>query len=389
VRAPTTLSTLVPPERRRILPRVLAYLRPYRVRGVAALLCVIAQSLLAVVPFLAVRSVANHLTHPHASFGPVLMVVALAFAATVLSGLFGVAETYLTLSLSERVVADLRRSLFNHLVGQSVSYFTRSRAGEVMSRILNDVSAVDNIIGTTLLSLLNSALTIVVSIGLMVFLDWRLTLLTLAIAPFVAIGLRIGGRSIYRARGLVQSELSEITVYLRETLDLSGVMLIKSFGREERERKRFSELNDSLREREIEAGMATRWIAMGLRLLQIIGPTLLLLAGGYLVAAHELSIGSLLAFSMVAIRFAGAIQESATGLLAVIGSLAPWERIFQALDEPYDVRERPNARTISHPRGSIAIDHVSFRYPGQGRAALSNVSAAIEPGQLAALVGPS
>jgi ATP-binding cassette, subfamily B, bacterial len=358
-------------------------------RGVVALLCVIAQSLLAVVPFLAVRSVANHLTHPHTSFGPVLTVVGLAFAASVLGGLLGVAETYLTLSLSERVVADLRKSLFNHLVGQSVSYFTRSRAGEVMSRILNDVSAVDNIIGTTLLSLLNSALTIVVSIGLMVFLDWRLTLLTLAIAPFVALGLRFGGRSIYRARGLVQSELSEITVYLRETLDLSGVMLIKSFGREERERKRFAELNESLREREIEAGMATRWIAMGLRLLQIVGPTMLLLAGGYLVAEHELSIGSLLAFSMVAIRFAGAIQESATGLLAVIGSLAPWERIFQALDEPYDVREPPNARVIPSPRGSIAIDKVSFRYPGQRRAALSNISAAIEPGQLAALVGPS
>jgi ATP-binding cassette, subfamily B, bacterial len=374
---------------RRLLARVLGYLRPYSLRGALALVCVLAQVLLNVVPILAIRSVTNHLTHPHASFGPVLAIVGLAFAATVLSGLLGVAETYLTLSLSERVVADLREQLFDRLVGQSVAYFTRNRAGDVMSRILNDVEGVDDIIGTTLLSLLRSAFTCAASIGVMLFLDWQLTLLTLAIAPFVALGLRVGGRSIYRARGRVQGELSELTAYLRETLDLSGVMLMKSFGREQRERGRFAELNRSLRDREVEAGMATRWITMALSTLQVIGPTLLLLAGGYLVAEHDLSLGSLLAFSVVAIRFAGAVQESASGALAVIGSLAPWQRIFDALDEPVDVSERAGARALADPRGAIALERVSFTYPGQGRPALREVSAEIQPGQLAALVGPS
>jgi len=389
MRVPGASRLRISPERRRALPRALGYLRPYRARGALALSCVLAQSLLGAVPFLAVRAITNHLTHPHASFTPVLEITVAAFAAMVLSGLLGVAETYLTVSLSESVVADLRGQLFDHLVGQSVAYFTRSRAGHVMSRIVNDVAGVDDVIGSTSLSLLNSALTVAVSLGLMVWLNWQLTVLTLLIAPVVALGLRLGGRSIYRARDRVQGELAELTAYLRETLELSGVMLLKSFGREQRERARFAELNRSLRDSEIEAGMATRWITMALRLAQIIGPTLLLLAGGYLVSRHELSLGSLLAFSMVAIRFAGAIQESATGTLEVIGSLAPWQRIFDTLDEPYEVSERAGARTIPQPRGSVAIEQVTFRYPGQGRAALSGVSAAVEPGQLAALVGPS
>jgi ATP-binding cassette, subfamily B, bacterial len=383
VRAPLTT------EQRRLIARVLGYARPYRRQGVLALLCVIAQSVLGVVPILAIRSVTNHLTHPHGSFGTTAAIVGLAFAATVVSGLFGVAETYLTLSLSERVVADLRGQLFDHLVGQSIGYFTRNRAGALVSRILNDVGDVDNIIGTTLLSLLNSSLTGVASLAVMVFLDWRLTLLTLLIAPFVALGLRLGGRSIYQARGRVQQGLSDVTAYLSEALDLSGVMLMKSFGREQRERGRFAELNHALRDREIEAGMATRWITMALRLLQTVGPAILLLAGGYLVAERELSLGSLLAFSVVAIRFVGALQESANGALAVVGSLAAWRRIFEVLDEPAEVREVAHAHPLTAPRGAVNIDRVSFAYPGQAIPALRDVSAEIAPGQLTALVGPS
>jgi ATP-binding cassette subfamily B protein len=128
---------------------------------------------------------------------------------------------------------------------------------------------------------------------------------------------------------------------------------------------------------------------MALGMLQSIGPTLLLLAGGYLIAHGELSIGSLLAFSVVGIRFAGSVQEAATAALAVIGSLAPWQRIFQTLNEPVEVRERPGAHALESVRGTIAIDGVSFTYPGQDHAALREVSVAIEPGELAALVGPS
>jgi ATP-binding cassette, subfamily B, bacterial len=375
--------------RRQIFGRVLGYLGPYRGRGGLALLVVLAHSLLSIVPILAIRAIANHLTHPHASFGPVLLIVGLAFGATVLSGLLGVAETYLTVSLSERVVADLRSGLFDHLVGQSVAYFTRNRAGDVMSRILNDVEAVDNILGTTLLSLVSSALTSAVSIAVMVYLSWQLTLLTLVIAPFVALGLSRGGRSIYDARERVQGELSELTAYLRERLDLSAMMLTKSFGRERRERARFAELNRSLRDREVEAGMATQWITMALRTLQVIGPAVMLLAGGYLVSEGELSLGSLLAFSIVAIRFAGTAQEAASGALQVAGSLAPWRRIFETLDEPFDVQERVDARALADVRGAIELDGVSFAYAGQERPALCEVSARIEPGQLAALVGPS
>ena len=376
--------------RRQIVGRVLGYLGPYRGRGGLALLVVLAQSLLSIVPILAIRAITNHLTHPHASFGPVLLIVALAFGATVLSGLLGVAETYLTVSLSERVVADLRSGLFDHLVGQSVAYFTRNRAGDVMSRILNDVEAVDNILGTTLLEPR-------VERAHLGRVDRRDGLPELAADAFDARDRAVrrtraaaaaGVRYTTRASACRESS-RELTAYLRERLDLSAMMLTKSFGRERRERARFAELNRSLRDREIEAGMATQWITMALRTLQVIGPAVMLLAGGYLVSEGELSLGSLLAFSIVAIRFAGTAQEAAGGALHVAGSLAPWRRIFETLDEPFDVQERADARALAGVRGAIELDGVSFAYAGQERPALREVSARIEPGQLAALVGPS
>jgi ATP-binding cassette subfamily B protein len=115
----------------------------------------------------------------------------------------------------------------------------------------------------------------------------------------------------------------------------------------------------------------------------------MLLAGGYLVSEGELSLGSLLAFSIVAIRFAGTAQEAAGGALQVAGSLSPWRRIFETLDEPFDVQERAGARALAGVRGAIELDGVRFAYAGQERPALRDVSARIEPGQLAALVGPS
>jgi ATP-binding cassette, subfamily B, bacterial len=383
------LALLISAERRGLLPRILAYLRPHRKRAALALTCVLLQSLLGVIPILAIRAIVDHLTEPHSSFTPVLAIVALAILATIAIALLGVVETYLTLRLSEQVVFELRTQLFDHLVGQSLAYFTESRAGDVMSRVLNDVGGVDNILGTTLLGLLTSSLTGIVSLGVMLYLDWPLTLLTLALAPFIAIGLRLGGRSIYRARGRVQGQFSELTAYLHETLGLSGVMLMKSFGREAYERERFLALNSSLREQEIEAGMSTRWFTMALRLLQTAAPTVLVLAGGYLVVHHDLSLGSLLAFSVVAMRFASAAQESANGLLTVMGSLALWQRIFETLDEPHELRERADARPLPAARGAIGLEAVTFSYPNQARPALRELSAEIEPGQLAALVGPS
>jgi ATP-binding cassette subfamily B protein len=383
-------SQRLPPEQwRPVIRRVLVYLRPHRKRGAAAVVCVVFSSVLALVPALAIRSIVDHLTRPHTSFGPVLGVIALALLATLLAGLLGVAQAYLTLRVSEQVVARVRGELFDHLIAQSVGYFTRHRAGEAVSRILNDAGGIDNMMGPTMIALASSTFSGVAALALMFYLDWRLALLSLALAPLVALCLRRSGRAIFRARRRVQDQFSEVTAYLHETLGISGIHLIKSFAREPRERARFSELNRTLRDLLIGAGMATQWFGVAMRLLQLAGPASLLLAGGYLVAHHELTLGGLLAFSVVGVTFAGAVQTTANGLLTIVGSLALWQRIFTVLDHEPELRESPHAHVLPAARGAIQLESVVFSYPGQTRPALSDISLDIRPGELAALVGPS
>ena len=374
---------------RALLQRVLAYLRPHRGRALLVALCVMVQSFLGLAPALALRSIVNHLTHPHGSLGPVVLAVCIAVGATLLAALIGIVQTYLMLSVTEGIVFDLRSQLFEHLVGQSVGYFTRSRSGDVMSRILNDVGGIDSTINVVLVGFVSSTFAVISSFALMLYLAWQLTLVTLVLAPLVAVALRLGGRAIYRARGQVQKQFGELTSYLQETLGLSGVMLVKSFGRERYERERFTGLNRKLRDLEVAAGMSTRWFTLALSLLQIAGPALLLLLGSYLVLHHELSLGSLLAFSVVAVRFGAGVQSTAGGLLAIFGSLALWDRIFEVLDEPYELQERPNAHELPRSAGAIRIERVTFSYPGQSPPALRGVSAQMAPGMLTALVGPS
>jgi ATP-binding cassette, subfamily B, bacterial len=374
---------------RALLGRVLAYLRPHRRRAALVAACVLVQSLLGLAPALALRSIVNHLSHPHGAFGPVLLAIGLAVAATLVAALIGIVQTFLMLSVTEGVVFDLRGQLFEHLIGQSVGYFTRSRAGDVMSRILNDVGGIDSTIGLVLTGLASSTFAVISSLALMLYLQWSLTLVTLVLAPLVAIALRFGGRAIYRARAKVQTQFGELTAYLQETLGLSGMMLVKSFGRERYERERFTRLNRSLRDLEIAAGMSTRWFTLSLSVLQTVGPALLLLFGSYLVVHHHMSLGSLLAFSVVAVRFGAGVQSTAGGLINVFGSLALWSRIFEVLDEPHELRERPGATVLAPAGGAVRFERVSFAYPGQHPPALSEVSAEAAPGRLTALVGPS
>jgi ATP-binding cassette, subfamily B, bacterial len=180
-----------------------------------------------------------------------------------------------------------------------------------------------------------------------------------------------------------------MSAYLHETLGISGVHLLKSFHRERLEQDRFAEISTTLRNLEVDAGMSTRWFTVAMRLVQTGAPALLLLVGGALVVHHELSLGSLLAFSVIALAFSGAVQTTATGALTALGSLALWQRIFAVLDHEPELRETPDARVLSDVCGSIRIESVTFTYPDQGRPALRDVSVDIRPGELTALVGPS
>jgi ATP-binding cassette subfamily B protein len=316
--------------------------------------------------------------------------VAIGIAATVVAGLLNVAENYLTTNIGKGVVARLRQQLFDHLMSQSVGYFARRRAGELMSRILNDVGAIDGVIGSTLLSLVVATLTFAAALVVMFILSWQLSIAVLLLYPAVAVIIRLTRHSLYHRNRAVQEQFAGLTAYLQEILGPSAIMVVKSFGRVEHERATFAATNEEMRRLEIDAGRATRWGGSLLSVIQLLGPVAIVLLGSYLVLHHSISLGTMVAFAAVAMMGLGtAMQGLMTGLFTLLGSLPMWARVFEVLDDEPDVKERPSAVLLSRPLGAITFESVTFSYPNQRQPALRDVSVEISPGQLVALVGPS
>jgi ATP-binding cassette subfamily B protein len=372
------------------LRRVVSQFTPYHLLGVLAVACALTQAAFGMVPALVVRDLIDNLEHHGAKFGQNGLLIGVGLAAIVVAGLIGVAETYVTLRISKGVVADLRGQIFDHLLGQSVGFHTRTRAGDLMSKIINDVEGIDTLIGSTMLSLVTSTCAVMASLVLMFILSWQLSLLTLILFPILAVVLRLTRHSIHYRREAVQVQFARITSYLYEILGPSGMTLVKSLGRENHERSRFHAANIEMRRLEVESGMAGRWLTLVLYLVQLSGPVVLLLVGTRLVLHGVITLGTLVAFAAIAAAgFGAGLGGLATGVTSLISSMPLWARIFSLLDEVPDVAERPSAYALAPVKGAIAFEDVTFTYEGQANPALRDISVCIEPGQLVALVGPS
>jgi ATP-binding cassette subfamily B protein len=378
------------PVTRALVRRVLAYLRPYWRAALIAVACLAAGALLGLVPALVFKELIDYLGGASPSVGHVALLVGAGVAAAVVGGLIGLGEDYLTERISQGIIFDLREQLFEKLVGQSVGFYTHNRAGEVMSRIGNDVNDIESVVADTVFGVANNAIVAGSTLALMIVFDWRLTLVALVIIPAMAIPMRRAGRRVYTARGATQRKLAELTAYLQEVLGISGALLVKAFGRERDERARFQGLNDELRHLEIGASMIGRRFATIMRVMQTAGPALIILAGGWLVVHQGTSVGTVFVFATVLTqRFGMAAGSLGQTQVNLVGSLALFNRIFTVLDFPTDVADRADARELREAEGAIVLDGVTFAYPGQARPALEDFSAAIEPGRLVALVGPS
>lgn len=366
------------------------YTRPHRRALAAATACSVASTVLSLVPLLVVRALVDDLQHNSESFGRVAVLAAAVIGLLALAGLINVLRTWIVLRVGTSIVAQLRHELVARLLDQSVGYYTRKRGGELMSRVLNDVGAVDRVLSDGTSALAQSAFGVAACIVVMFLLEWRLALLTLIMFPLVVVGLRRAGRPMYRNRRDVQERLAAFTAHTQDSLSLSGIMLIKCFGRERDELQRIDELNETLRHSELNAGMTASWIALGFRLLRLGALAVLLLAAGWLVTNGYATLGTVVAFvTVLGVRFGVSIVNLANGVVTVIGALPACDRIFEVLDAEAEIRERPGARPLEAPVGAVRLESVTFAYPRQTRPAVDNVSLDVEPGQLVALVGPS
>ncbi|MGH2851932.1 MAG: ABC transporter ATP-binding protein, partial [Solirubrobacteraceae bacterium] len=375
---------------RSLLRRVFRYFRPYSRRGAVALGCILGQAVLGLAPALVFKTLIDYLSKPHIAFSHVAIVVAAGFTAAIAAGLLGVAESYLTETISQGIVYDLREQMFGSLVDQSVAFFTHSRFGDVMSRITNDVSGIEDVIASTVLGLARSGVVAITTLVLMLTFSWQLALVALVLIPMMSLPVRRAGRSTYEARLKTQHKLAELTAYLQEVLGISGILLVKAFAKQRAETARHRQLNEEVRRLEIHTAMVARWFRMTLDVMQASAPALLILAGGYLVVHHDTSIGTVFVFATVlTARLGQSLNQLANTHVNVTGSMALFRRLFQVIDNPPEIQEGPRGVELRAVRGAVSFERVTFAYPGTDRPALDEISFDAEPGQLVALVGPS
>jgi len=305
------------------------------------------------------------------------------------SGALGVTTTWLSNVIGQRIMHDVRVSVYGHLQRMSLAFFTRTRTGELQSRIANDIGGINNIITDTAASIVQSATSVIAVAVALVLLDWQLAILGLIVVPlFLVFTMRIGRKRRKLARGR-QRRLATMTSLVEESLSVAGVLLAKTMGQQRQLRERFADDSKAISELEISSVLAGRWtIAVRRTSLTIIPAIVYWLAGmAFAHGAAPTTIGTVVAFTSMLNRLvvpAGALQGIG---LNVSTSLALFGRVFDVLDLPVEIDERPDAHDVVITRGDVELSNVSFRYESDTAWTLRDVDLRVPAGTTTAIVG--
>jgi ATP-binding cassette subfamily B protein len=370
--------------------RIGAFFRPYWVQETAVLACIVITAILGLAQPLFTKWIIDGAL-AHKDLGALALDVGGMVVAALAAGIVGVYQGYVNSLVGEGIMRDIRTSLVAHLHRMPISFFTNTKTGEIMNRVSNDVDNIDNVVTGTLVSIVTNVATMLTTVVTMFVLNWALALLALAVVPLMILPLSPVGRRMYEIRKRTREKRDEIESITQETLSISGITLIKSFVREAFERKRFYGVGTELMDLEIRLAMVGRWFIAAITAMVVIGPAIIWFGGGYFVITRGLTVGTVVAFVALLGRLYGPASTLAGIQVQVVSALAVFERIFEYLDmRPEGERPANSAEAVvlSDVAGDVRFDGVRFSY-GNERLALDGVSFHVEPGQMAALVGPS
>ncbi len=310
-------------------------------------------------------------------------------ALAIINGVISVAQTWISNEVGQRVMHDLRAAVYAHLQRMSLAFFTRTRSGEVQARIAYDIGGIDDVVTSTATSTVSTVATVTATVVAMFALSWQLTVFSLILLPFFVWLTRRVGNERRRIQSVRQSRLADMSTLVEESLSVSGILLGKTMGRSHELIDRFSSESSELADLEVRARMAGRWRMATVQMSFAIMPAAVYWFAGYSVAhGHDLiSIGTVVAFTTLQTRLLFPMQQLLSVGLEVQTSLALFGRIFEYLDLPVDIVERPSARALSGVRGDVSLDDVWFRYETDAPWTLEEIGAEIPAGTRTALVG--
>jgi ATP-binding cassette subfamily B protein len=400
---------------RQLLGRVLGYARPYW-RSLALMLAAIGvTALIGLVPPLLYRDLIDNVL-PNRDFARLNLLAIGMIGIPLVSGLIGVAQRYLSARVGEGIICDLRQAMYDHLQRMSLRFFTHTRSGEIVSRFNNDVVGAQNAVTGTLPNIVTNGITLVSTLAVMITIEWRLALLSVAVLPLFLLPARRVGNVLRRIRRQAMEYNADMSSIITETLGINGVLLVKTFGRQRQEVARFRETSEKVRDTGVRRALVGRWFFLGLGIASAIGTALIYWVGGYQVLREAITVGTIVAFASYLTRLYGPISSLSNVQIEFVQSMVSFERVFEYLHLPVEIEDQPGAIELDRVDGHVRFESVSFSYLAEDepppqpapapdeaeedpeeaagaittrRWALSDLSFEIYPGELAALVGPS
>ncbi|MFE9774456.1 ABC transporter ATP-binding protein [Streptomyces sp. NPDC005931] len=370
--------------------RILRLFRPYRGRLALVGLLVGAASLVSVAtPFLlkAILDVAI----PEGRTGLLSLLALGMILSAVLTSVFGVLQTLISTTVGQRVMHDLRTAVYGRLQRMSLAFFTRTRTGEVQSRIANDIGGMQATVTSTATSLVSNLTSVVATVVAMLALDWRLTVVSLVLLPvFVWISRRVGNerKKITTQR---QKQMAAMAATVTESLSVSGILLGRTMGRADSLTRAFSDESERLVDLEVRSNMAGRWRMAVITIVMAAMPAVIYWTAGIALRAGgpEISLGTIVAFvSLQQGLFRPAVSLLSTGV-QIQTSLALFQRIFEYLDLPVDITEPARPVHLESVKGEVRFENVTFRYDDRGGPVLDGIDLTVPAGGSLAVVGPT
>ena len=312
-------------------------------------------------------------TLPERNLSRLIMLIVGLLTIPLLTGALNVWQRQLNARVGEGVVYDLRTALFSHLQRMSLNFFTHTKLGELMSRLNNDVVGAQTAITNTFVNIVTSLIQAVVLLSVMFTLEWRLTLISIAILPLFLVAARRLGNRLREIARLQLDLTANMSAMMNEMLNISGALLVKLFGRIDQEDKRFEERAARVRDGGVQRVVTGTIFFVSVGLLSAIGTALVYGIGGYLVIQRTLTIGTIVALGIYLGSLYGALQNLTNAPIDFATSMVSFERVFEVLDLPLEIASKPEAYVLQDVRGVLEFDDVAFRYTVDEKGLLKDV----------------
>jgi ATP-binding cassette subfamily B protein len=391
-----------------LVRRVWSFAHAYRLRVFAFLGVTVVTAFLGLIPPLLIKSIIDDAV-PNKDDGQVTLLAGLMIAVAFAVAAIGMVERYLSATIGEGLIYDLRSALFDHVQRQPVAFFTRTQTGALVSRLNNDVIGAQRAVTGTLGTVVSNIVTLALTLGAMAVLSWQLTILALVLLPIFLLPAKRVGR---RLSGITRAGFdlnASMNATMTERFGVSGALLVKLFGSHDAESRSFSDRAGKVRDIGVQSAMYSRTFMTALTLVGAVGTAVIYLVGGKLVISGSIEIGTLVALGIYVVQIYSPLTSLTNARVDLMTAFVSFDRVFEVLDTPNPITDAPDAVELTAPVGTIDLDHVTFAYPSGADASVASLESAaqlaapdvgagpvlhdvtvhIDQGEMVALVGPS